>query len=94
MQGNEVTLITTNESPNIGTFDVLKEGSNEKLGSLAVVGAGPTGWHPKDEKVMYDGYHLWLEKEFGQGQGIVWDNSWWGFPYLSARQFPNMKLHP
>lgn len=92
MQGNEVTLITTNESPNIGSFDVLREGTNEKLGSLNVVGAGPTGWYPKDEQTMYMAYKAWLEREFGEGQGIVWDNSWWGFPYLSARQFPNMKI--
>jgi glycosyltransferase involved in cell wall biosynthesis len=41
---------------------------------------------------MWEGYHNWLEQEFGQGQGIVWDNSWYGFPYLSARQFPLMKV--
>jgi glycosyltransferase involved in cell wall biosynthesis len=92
MRGNEVTLITTNDSPNIGNFDVLKEGTNEKLGVLSVVGAGPTGWTFNDEKFMWDGYHQWLEKEFGQGQGVVWDNSWWGFPYLSQRQYPDMKI--
>jgi glycosyltransferase involved in cell wall biosynthesis len=92
MQGNEVTLITTNDSPNIGTFDVLKEGTNEKLGSLAVVGAGPTGWHPKDEMTMYNAYKAWLERDFSGGQGIIWDSSWWGYPYLSQRAFPKMKI--
>ncbi len=92
MNGHEVTLITTNESPNIGSFDVLKEGTNEKLGSLNVVGAGPTGWSPQHEMAMYNAYRQWLEQDFGQGQGIVWDNSWWGYPYLSGRNFPNMKI--
>ena len=92
MSGNEVTLITTNDSPNQGTFDVLKEGTNEKLGSLAVVGAGPTGWYLNHEKTMYDAYRQWLEQQFGEGQGIVFDNSWWGFPYLSQRAHPNMKI--
>jgi glycosyltransferase involved in cell wall biosynthesis len=92
MRGNEVILVTTNDSEKIGTFDVLKEGTDEKLGTLSVQGVGPTGWKVEDETNMYNNYKAWLEREFGEGQGIVFDNSWWGYPYLSARKFPKMKV--
>jgi glycosyltransferase involved in cell wall biosynthesis len=37
-------------------------------------------------------YKELLEKEYGDGDGIVWDNTWHCFSYLSAKKFPNMKI--
>src|ERR687885_241847 len=33
-----------------------------------------------------------LEKKYGSGDGIVWDNTWHCFSYLSAKKFPKMKI--
>ena len=33
-----------------------------------------------------------MEKEYGSGDGIVWDNTWHCFSYLSAKKFPKMKI--
>ena len=37
-------------------------------------------------------YKNLLEKEYGSGDGIVWDNTWHCFSYLSAKKFPKMKI--
>jgi hypothetical protein len=33
-----------------------------------------------------------LEREYGEGQGIVWDNTWLCYSYLSAKNYPKMKI--
>jgi len=33
-----------------------------------------------------------LENEYGSGDGIIWDNTWHCFSYLSSRKFPNLKI--
>jgi glycosyltransferase involved in cell wall biosynthesis len=33
-----------------------------------------------------------LEKEYGSGNGIVWDNTWHCFSYISTKKFPKMKI--
>jgi glycosyltransferase involved in cell wall biosynthesis len=44
------------------------------------------------EEAHYLMYKDLLEKEFGDGSGIVWDNTWHSFSYLSAKKFPKMKI--
>jgi glycosyltransferase involved in cell wall biosynthesis len=44
------------------------------------------------EEAHYLMYKELLEKEYGSGKGIVWDNTWHCFSYLSAKKFPNMKI--
>jgi glycosyltransferase involved in cell wall biosynthesis len=44
------------------------------------------------EEAHYLMYKELLEKEYGNGNGIVWDNTWHCFSYLSAKKFPKMKI--
>ena len=44
------------------------------------------------EEAHYLMYKELLEKEYGSGNGIVWDNTWHCFSYLSAKKFPKMKI--
>lgn len=44
------------------------------------------------EEAHYNMYKKLLEKEYGSGNGIVWDNTWHCFSYLSAKKFPKMKI--
>ena len=44
------------------------------------------------EEAHYFMYKELLEKEYGSGNGIVWDNTWHCFSYLSAKKFPKMKI--
>jgi glycosyltransferase involved in cell wall biosynthesis len=44
------------------------------------------------EEAHYLMYKDLLEKEYGSGNGIVWDNTWHCFSYLSAKKFPKMKI--
>src|SRR5205823_2161209 len=44
------------------------------------------------EEAHYLMYKDLLEKEYGCGEGIVWDNTWHCFSYLSAKKFPKMKI--
>ena len=44
------------------------------------------------EETHYLMYKDLLEREYGEGNGIVWDNTWHGFLYLSAKKFPKMKI--
>jgi glycosyltransferase involved in cell wall biosynthesis len=44
------------------------------------------------EQEHYMMYKDILEKKFGEGQGIVWDNTWQCHSYLSCKNFPKMKM--
>jgi glycosyltransferase involved in cell wall biosynthesis len=44
------------------------------------------------EEAHYLMYKELLEKEYGSGNGIVWDNTWHCFSYLSVKKFPKMKI--
>ena len=79
--GNEVTLVTTNESEKIGLFQA-KNQSNEVVGTLEVKATGPTDWGPMGERTMFKNYVGWLQINFGDGQGVVIDMSWGGWPYV------------
>jgi glycosyltransferase involved in cell wall biosynthesis len=97
--GHEVILATTTESQKQGNYDVFAENDVEKknrVGSLSVRGYGYTGWNLENERQSYLNYKDMLENEFGEGQGVVIDHSWWGYPYLSLTGFAplNVKPHP
>src|SRR5215831_17793081 len=78
--GNDVTLLTTNESSKLGASEVVKEG--QRIGTLNIVPCGPTTWAATGERDMFLNYQGWLAQEFGNGQGVVIDHSWWGYPYF------------
>ena len=94
---NQVWLITTNESSKLGVFSA-KDPSGNEVGRLEVKAAGPKDWGPQGERNMFVSYHQWLEQEFGEGQGVVIDYSWGGWPYclaagkLGLAKHPNMKI--
>lgn len=44
------------------------------------------------EQAHYLMYKKLLEEEYGTGNGIVWDNTWHCFSYLSVKKFPKMKI--
>lgn len=105
--GNEVVLITTNESTKIGVSDAIDATTNEVIGKLTVAAAGPTAWNTNGERDMFLNYSEFLRKEFGEGQGVVIDHSWFGYPYflltggeitidetrsISVKKCPNLKL--
>jgi glycosyltransferase involved in cell wall biosynthesis len=90
--GDEVYLITTNESEKIGMFQA-RDSNNNVVGSLEVKATGPTDWGPLGERNMFQNYVGWLEKEFGDGQGVVVDFSWGGWPYVLAAGKLGLKQH-
>lgn len=77
--GNDVYLLTTNESTKIGISEAVKD--DQTIGKLTVVPTGPTTWNYTGERDMFLNYHGWLGQEFGEGQGVIIDHSWWGYPY-------------
>jgi glycosyltransferase involved in cell wall biosynthesis len=51
-------------------------------------------WEESAEQKHYLLYKDLLEREYGDGSGIVWDNTNQGYAYLSAKKYPKMKtLH-
>lgn len=90
--GDEVYLLTTNESEKIGAFQA-RDSNNNVIGSLEVKATGPTDWGPLGERNMFQNYVGWLEKEFGNGQGVVIDYSWGGWPYVLAAGKLGLKPH-
>lgn len=92
--GNDVVLLTTNESKEIGLKEAVDE-SGAKKGSLNVVGCGPTTLQATGERQMYLSYHDWLEQNFGN-EGVVIDMSWWAYPYfsVSGAQIENVVIKP
>ena len=101
--GHEVTVITTNDSPKLGIHEAVDQDGKSTGGVLDVKSAGQSGWGIDFERIMYINYREWMEAEFGAGQGVVIDHSWFGYPYISlkgAPQFPTVngeiqiKSHP
>jgi len=83
--GHEVTIITTNDSPKLGIHEVVDEQGKSLGGVLDVKTAGPTGWGINHERDMYTNYREFMEVNYGSGQGVVFDHSWFGYPYLSQK---------
>lgn len=79
--GNEVYLLTTSDSKEIGMKDATDESGN-KVGSLGVIDCGPSAWNVEAERNMFLRYRPWLEQQFGDGQGVVLDMSWWAYVYF------------
>ncbi|HEX5891398.1 MAG TPA: glycosyltransferase [Nitrososphaeraceae archaeon] len=86
-KGHDVTLISARGSP---------AGEEEEGGlpsNLNIIETIEPSWEGTvAEEAHYLMYRELLEKEYGSGNGIVWDNTWHCFSYLSAKKFPKMKI--
>ncbi len=49
-------------------------------------------WDESAEQKHYLLYKNPLEREYGDGSGIVWDNTNQGYAYLLAKKYPKMKI--
>jgi glycosyltransferase involved in cell wall biosynthesis len=49
-------------------------------------------WEESAEQKHYLLYKDLLEREYGDGSGIVWDNTNQGYAYLLAKKYPKMKI--
>jgi glycosyltransferase involved in cell wall biosynthesis len=87
-KGHDVTLISSRGS------SVCQGGGRRRLPSnLNIIETIEPSWQGIGaEEAHYLMYKDLLEKEYGSGNGIVWDNTWHCFSYLSAKKFPNMKI--
>ena len=87
-QGHDVTLISARGSS-------LGEGGikGELPSNLNIIETIEPSWKGTvAEEAHYLMYKELLEKEYGSGNGIVWDNTWHCFSYLSTKKFPKMKI--
>ena len=88
-KAHDVTLISSRGSS-------VGEGGGEGGGlpsNLKIIETIEPSWEGTvAEEAHYLMYKELLEKEYGSGNGIVWDNTWHGFSYLSAKKFPKMKI--
>jgi glycosyltransferase involved in cell wall biosynthesis len=93
-RGHEVTLVTVKGSSLVGKFEWKDEDGNVK-GSINTIETGGTDipWGYGEDQ-HYDGYRKLMEKEFGHGEGIVWDNTWQCHSYRSIYEsyLTNMKI--
>ncbi|MGC2571500.1 MAG: glycosyltransferase [Candidatus Nitrosopolaris sp.] len=81
---HDVTLISARGSP----LSQEREGAN-----LSIIETIEPSWDGMAaEETHYLMYKNLLEKEYGSGNGIVWDNTWHSFSYISAKKFPKMKI--
>lgn len=82
-----MTLISARRSSSIGERE-------ERLPSnLNIVETIEPTWEGDSaEEAHYLMYKDILEKEYGNGNGIVWDNTWHCFSYLSAKKFSRIKI--
>lgn len=89
-KGHDVTLISSRGSS-------LNEGEGRGEGeppyNLNIIETIEPSWKGTvAEEAHYLMYKELLEKEYGSGNGIVWDNTWHCFSYLSTKKFPKMKI--
>ena len=88
-KAHDVTLISSRGSS-------VGEGGGEGGGlpsNLKIIETIEPSWEGTvAEEAHYLMYKELLEKEYGSGNGIVWDNTWHCFSYLSAKKFPKMKI--
>lgn len=78
--GHQVTLFTTNDSLKIGHYDYGD-------GSLDVIATGPSSWDLNGERTMYQNYKNRLDE-----YDVIIDHSWYGYPYLSMKNNPSLKV--
>lgn len=70
-----------------------REGGGVLPSNLNIIETIEPSWEGTTaEEAHYLMYKELLEKEFGCGDGIVWDNTWHCFSYLSTKKFPKMKI--
>jgi glycosyltransferase involved in cell wall biosynthesis len=85
-KAHDVTLISARGSP-------VSEGGGRLPSNLNIIETIEPSWEGTvAEEAHYLMYKKLLEKEYGNGNGIVWDNTWHCFSYLSAKKFPKMKI--
>jgi glycosyltransferase involved in cell wall biosynthesis len=75
-QGHDITLISARGSPMAGRWKI-KEKSQITVQELS-----EPSWHV-GELDHYLGYREQMENDFGNGEGIIWDNTWQMYSYLS-----------
>lgn len=84
-KAHDVTLISCRGS--------VSEGGGGLPSNLNIIETIEPSWEgTAAEEAHYLMYKELLEKEYGSGNGIVWDNTWHCFSYLSAKKFPKMKI--
>jgi glycosyltransferase involved in cell wall biosynthesis len=89
-KGHDVTLISARGS---SLNEVEGRGEAESPSNLNIIETIEPSWKGTvAEEAHYLMYKELLEKEYGSGNGIVWDNTWHCFSYLSTRKFPRMKI--
>ena len=89
-KGHDVTLISARGS---SLNEVEGRGEAESPSNLNIIETIEPSWKGTvAEEAHYLMYKELLEKEYGSGNGIVWDNTWHCFSYLSTRKFPKMKI--
>jgi glycosyltransferase involved in cell wall biosynthesis len=85
-KAHDVTLISARGSS-------VGKGGGGQSSNLKVIETIEPSWEgTAAEEAHYLMYKGLLEKEYGSGNGIVWDNTWHCFSYLSAKKFPKMKI--
>ena len=87
-KGHDVTLISAKDS-SIGE----RRSREEMPSNINVIETIKPSWKGMvAEEAHYLMYKELLENEYGSGTGIVWDNTWHCFSYLSAKKYPKMKI--
>ena len=85
-KAHDVTLISAK-------YSSAAKGEKELPSNLEIIETIEPSWEGSTaEEAHYLIYKELLEKEYGSGNGIVWDNTWHCFSYLSAKKFPKMKI--
>jgi glycosyltransferase involved in cell wall biosynthesis len=85
---HQVSLISAK-----GSSAAAEKGGQLLPSNLKIIETIEPSWEGKAaEEAHYRGYKDIVEKEYGDGDGIVWDNTWHCFSYLSATKFPNIKI--
>jgi glycosyltransferase involved in cell wall biosynthesis len=89
-KGHDVTLISARGS---SLRKGEGRGEGEPSSNLNIIETIEPSWKGTvAEESHFLMYKELLEKEYGSGNGIVWDNTWHCFSYLSKRKFPKMKI--
>jgi glycosyltransferase involved in cell wall biosynthesis len=89
-KGHDVTLISARGS---SLSQGVKRGEGELSSNLNIKETIEPSWKGTvAEEAHYLMYKELLEKEYGNGNGIVWDNTWHCFSYLSTKKFPKLKI--
>lgn len=89
-KGHDVTLISARGS---SLSEGEGRGEGEPSSNLNIIETIEPSWKGTvAEEAHYLMYKELLEKEYGSGNGIVWDNTWHCFSYFSTKKFPKMKI--